>query len=393
MQFYVFAKCFCHQSKKGMCQMNQTHQSETQRLFNLLQECFNKEELELMCFKLNIDYDNIAGDTKAVKFKELLIQLSRVGRMDDLFDYLQKHRPSNDWPDPESIIIGGYLTSEASEELAALDLYRRKLSGQKAQRIIGTIAFKPQNSIPLGDNTYIIRDITVRKNVGDLIINAARASDLTLNRNVGICLIESQSKTNQSKAFLNEKFRRAQLKQQALSDTRYLPQIYNIINKTPDFIWLIQQWLTGQSLTTYFSKDKPLPNQGKISQLLSWIANICEAVAALHKRKLSPAVICNDTIVISSRPRGAFLIDPMFSGQPELASDNFPKFDKIEDIQQIAKVIYNTTTHKTDFTQPPSTFNSAIPHQLDKILLDALQGNISNAYTLKRNLLKIKQEI
>ena len=60
---------------------------------------FSREDLRVMCFDLNVDFDNLSGETKSEKIAALLNQFDRRGREAVLLDYLLKEKPEIEWTD------------------------------------------------------------------------------------------------------------------------------------------------------------------------------------------------------------------------------------------------------------------------------------------------------
>jgi hypothetical protein len=58
---------------------------------------FDLEELKLLCFDLDIDYENIVGDTKAGKTMALVSYCARRGELWDLVQKCGEKRPRVDW--------------------------------------------------------------------------------------------------------------------------------------------------------------------------------------------------------------------------------------------------------------------------------------------------------
>lgn len=106
--------------------MNQFRQSEKDKLLLLLQDHFNLDELRTMCFSLNLDYENIAGDTKEAKCRELILRVGKEDRLAELVDYGREMRPSVKWPDADAIAFGENLTTDASGEVTSLEFFRRQ---------------------------------------------------------------------------------------------------------------------------------------------------------------------------------------------------------------------------------------------------------------------------
>jgi len=62
-------------------------------LLNFLARHYTLDELKTLCFKLFIDFDNLSGDTKSAKARELILHLERGGRIDDLAPVLGREKP------------------------------------------------------------------------------------------------------------------------------------------------------------------------------------------------------------------------------------------------------------------------------------------------------------
>jgi hypothetical protein len=67
------------------------------RLRRLLAAHFDAEELRTLCFDLGIDYDDLRGEGKAGKARELITYLERRGRLDELLTIATQLRPQVDW--------------------------------------------------------------------------------------------------------------------------------------------------------------------------------------------------------------------------------------------------------------------------------------------------------
>ena len=63
-------------------------------LADALEDHFDKSELKDLCFKLDVEYENLAGDTKRDKARELVLQLNRKGRIEELKRLCQQKRPN-----------------------------------------------------------------------------------------------------------------------------------------------------------------------------------------------------------------------------------------------------------------------------------------------------------
>lgn len=67
-------------------------------LHTLLVKHFNLSELETLCLYVRVDYDNLGGNEKSGKARELLLYLERHGRLNELRDAVLKQKPQFPWP-------------------------------------------------------------------------------------------------------------------------------------------------------------------------------------------------------------------------------------------------------------------------------------------------------
>ena len=58
---------------------------------------FDEQELRSLCFDLRVDYDNLPGEGKVNKARELVAYMARRGRLDDLAKVGRRLRPDIDW--------------------------------------------------------------------------------------------------------------------------------------------------------------------------------------------------------------------------------------------------------------------------------------------------------
>lgn len=64
-------------------------------LHRKLTETFNEDELKTLCFDLGIDYENVSGDNKAAKARELVDDCKRKGRILELIEKITEQRLKN----------------------------------------------------------------------------------------------------------------------------------------------------------------------------------------------------------------------------------------------------------------------------------------------------------
>jgi uncharacterized protein YuzE len=67
------------------------------KLWHLLNQTFSAGDLKGLCFELAIDYDDVEGNTRSEKARELITYCSRRGRVEDLLAKAQELRPHLNW--------------------------------------------------------------------------------------------------------------------------------------------------------------------------------------------------------------------------------------------------------------------------------------------------------
>jgi hypothetical protein len=67
-------------------------------LLKLLSDGFNLSELKDLSFRLGVDYENLAGEGKQDKARELILYMQRNGRVLELVALCDQIRPNFDWP-------------------------------------------------------------------------------------------------------------------------------------------------------------------------------------------------------------------------------------------------------------------------------------------------------
>ena len=84
-------------------------------LHQSLEQHFNLAEIRMLCLKLNIDYESLAGEEKQSKILELLLFLARRNRLSQLIILLEKERPNVEWPPvPDDFQLPGSLAGETA---------------------------------------------------------------------------------------------------------------------------------------------------------------------------------------------------------------------------------------------------------------------------------------
>ncbi len=66
-------------------------------LADLITRYFNLSEVRDLCFRLGIEYEDVGGEGKSEKVRELVMLAERNGRLHHLIPLLQQLRPHVDW--------------------------------------------------------------------------------------------------------------------------------------------------------------------------------------------------------------------------------------------------------------------------------------------------------
>lgn len=72
--------------------------SDQQSLFDTMKMSFNEEEVQELCYYLNIDFDDLPAIGRAGKIRELILFCDRNGRYEELIDICKQLRPHREWP-------------------------------------------------------------------------------------------------------------------------------------------------------------------------------------------------------------------------------------------------------------------------------------------------------
>lgn len=89
---------------------------ERVRLAQTLNDFFSLEELITLAFKLDIDYENLVGEGKSGKIRELIIYLERKGRLNDLISEVARIRPNAPLHEFRSTVSGQLQPQEQTED-------------------------------------------------------------------------------------------------------------------------------------------------------------------------------------------------------------------------------------------------------------------------------------
>ena len=73
-------------------------------LIEMMVECFSIEELKTLCFKLDLEYENVSVGGREEYARELILYCKRIDRFDDLIDLCEKERPHLSWREKDQEI-------------------------------------------------------------------------------------------------------------------------------------------------------------------------------------------------------------------------------------------------------------------------------------------------
>jgi hypothetical protein len=69
-------------------------------LRTLMMKVFDASDIRTLCFDLEIDYENLQGNKKVDKIRELIHYCERSGIIESLIGTCREERPKSVWPDP-----------------------------------------------------------------------------------------------------------------------------------------------------------------------------------------------------------------------------------------------------------------------------------------------------
>ncbi len=67
------------------------------QLRDQMAKAYDLGELKNLAFELSLDWDELIGSRKTIRIQDLITQLARNGRLEELVELLQKGRPGNNW--------------------------------------------------------------------------------------------------------------------------------------------------------------------------------------------------------------------------------------------------------------------------------------------------------
>ncbi len=138
-----------------------------------LVEYFDLGELKTLCFDLNMDYDELAGETKSDKARELVKAAYRNGRVPDVVHRCEELRPNVVWNQPPRGYRQTDLPDEWVEPLQRLHRLVKEFNRNRQQPFSDArtqqgdeIAFTMREAAPFLFNQFDVESWLNSRNVG-----------------------------------------------------------------------------------------------------------------------------------------------------------------------------------------------------------------------------------
>lgn len=147
-------------------------------LYLALKESFNANELREVCLFINIDFENLSGDTVDDKTRELILFCQRHARLEKLIETLQGERPHINWYELADIEIKPVAQNLASPpDIDSILDFAKKIAkdgGRKARQY-----FEDKENIPFEPEK--IKNFTTQadKEANEVIVGAIKKEFLT----------------------------------------------------------------------------------------------------------------------------------------------------------------------------------------------------------------------
>ena len=90
------------------------------QLREILDQRFDEGELRTLCFDLGVDYDNLPGQSKSDRARELVLHCERRDCVPELVATGRKLRPDISWPSPIEVKVRSWFQSQHRWTQAAL---------------------------------------------------------------------------------------------------------------------------------------------------------------------------------------------------------------------------------------------------------------------------------
>lgn len=126
------------------------------------------DDIRDLCFELGIDYENLPGDSKKAKARELLIYCRSRAKLDGLVQRLKISRPEVDWEPPVGETKRGESTPEERIYTLVVGFNRnrhRRISDDRT-RVADEVAFQMRELAPELEGAFDISSWLTSDNIG-----------------------------------------------------------------------------------------------------------------------------------------------------------------------------------------------------------------------------------
>lgn len=101
-------------------------------LHKTIDSYFGLDEVNTLCFYLGVDFDNLRGETKQARIRELIVTLARDGRLQSLVDRLRQERANVRWQDvPADFVLPTSIAQEDIRQVIQYTVYGDMVQGDK----------------------------------------------------------------------------------------------------------------------------------------------------------------------------------------------------------------------------------------------------------------------
>jgi hypothetical protein len=132
-----------------------TTANDTQQLRQLMLTTFNKEELEILCADLDVNYENLVGEMLERKLLSLIVHMHQHGATAQLLAMLKQRRSNIDW---DSIhITAANLAPALQEATGNADVHQQVLLGSRVHvgQVEQQMDERGKQVVGIGDESYI----------------------------------------------------------------------------------------------------------------------------------------------------------------------------------------------------------------------------------------------
>lgn len=128
-------------------------------LHRTIDNYFNLDEVNTLCIYLDVDFDNLRGETKQARIRELIVTLARDGRLQSLVDRLRQERENVRWQDvPADFELPVSIAQEDIRRVIQYTVYGDVVQGDKiaGDRIaVGNISNAEGIAIGAGASAFV----------------------------------------------------------------------------------------------------------------------------------------------------------------------------------------------------------------------------------------------